>query len=250
MQFDNGATGAAGLEGFIRSINGSFPVLSCNLDTSGEPALAGLVQRFALLPLQHSNATVGVVGLTSVETPETSNPGASVKFLPYADTLPACVADARAAGADLIIALTHIGFEDDQALAASSAAAGVDLIVGAVVRGGLLGHGWEGSPRLAGLRLVCWPVHAHEQRCGMPKPTRLTFAHSSTADLCCPFRQPTATQAATPTPSCTPARRPRCWSARPQMKPPRWPAASPPGSPTTAPASASPSCKRCMAAAT
>lgn len=240
MQFDNGATGAAGLEGFIRSVNGSFPVLSCNLDMSGEPALAGLVQRFALLPLQHSNATVGVVGLTSVETPETSNPGASVKFLPYANMLPACVADARAAGADLIIALTHIGFEDDQALAASPAAAGVDLIVGAVVRGGLL----------VGLRLVCLPVHAHEQRCGMPKPSRLTFAHCSTADPRCPFRQPTATQAATPTPSYTPARRLRCWSARPQPKPPRWPAASPPGSPTTAPVSASQSCKRCTAAAT
>lgn len=131
LQFDNGVTGDAGLEGFVRSINGSFPVLSCNLDTTGEPALAGLVQRFALLPLQHSNVTVGVVGLTSVETPETSNPGPSVRFLPYADTLPACVADARAAGADLILALTHIGFEDDQALAASPAAAGVDLIVGA-----------------------------------------------------------------------------------------------------------------------
>lgn len=40
------------------------------------------------------------------------------------------MADARAAGADIIIALTHIGFDDDRQLAASPAAAGVDLFVG------------------------------------------------------------------------------------------------------------------------
>ncbi len=160
-QFDNGATGAAGLEGFIRSINGSFPVLSCNLDTSGEPALAGLVQRFALLPLQHSNVTVGLVGLTSVETPETSNPGTSVKFLPYADTLPACVADARAAGADLIVALTHIGFDGDQALAASPSAAGVDLIVGASQRVQLEGV----VSRRFELRVGCLHAMPLQQHC-------------------------------------------------------------------------------------
>ena len=142
MQFDNGPTGPAGLEGFIRAVNGSFPVLSCNLDASHEPALAGLVQRFALLPLQHSNVTVGVVGLTSIETTETSNPGPTISFLPYEETLPGCVADARAAGADIVVLLSHIGFQDDRALAASPAAAGVDLIVGASARLPAQGRWW------------------------------------------------------------------------------------------------------------
>ncbi|KAL4445897.1 hypothetical protein ABPG77_009096 [Micractinium sp. CCAP 211/92] len=129
-EFDNGPTGDAGLEGFARNISGAFPVLSCNLDISGQPALQGLVQRYVLVQLERSGATVGIVGLTSVDTPETSSPGPSVKFLPYNETLPGCVADARAAGADIIIALTHIGFDDDRQLAASPAAAGVDLFVG------------------------------------------------------------------------------------------------------------------------
>lgn len=129
-EFDNGPTGDAGLEGFARNISGAFPVLSCNVDISGEPALEGLVQRYALIELERSGATVGIVGLTSVETPETSSPGPTVKFLPYDETLPGCVADARAAGADIIIALTHIGYDDDRQLAASPAAAGVDLLVG------------------------------------------------------------------------------------------------------------------------
>lgn len=129
-QFDYGAIGAAGLEGFARNVSDAFPILSCNLDVSGEPALAGLVQPFALIDLPVSGLTVGVVGLTPVDTAETSNPGGSVKFLPYNETLPNCAAAAREAGADLVIALTHIGFDVDQELAASEAGEGVDLFVG------------------------------------------------------------------------------------------------------------------------
>ena len=53
-----------------------------------------------------------------------------MRFLPYLDTLPGCVAAARRDGAQLVVALTHIGFEADKQLAAGPAAAGVDLIVG------------------------------------------------------------------------------------------------------------------------
>lgn len=52
-------------------------------------------------------------------------------FRNYTDALPGCVAAAKAAGAQRIIALTHIGFDEDKQLAADAAAAGVDLIVGA-----------------------------------------------------------------------------------------------------------------------
>jgi hypothetical protein len=60
----------------------------------------------------------------------TSTAGPTVQFLPYNQTLPRCVEEARADGADFIILLSHIGYTDDLALAADPAAAGVDLIVG------------------------------------------------------------------------------------------------------------------------
>lgn len=66
-------------------------------------------------------------------------------FRNYSDVLPGCVAAAKAAGADRIIALTHIGYDEDVALAADAAAAGVDLIVGA----------WAGMPCL---HICCWAV--------------------------------------------------------------------------------------------
>ena len=75
-EFDNGVGEGAGLAGFIANISGAFPVLSCNLDISGEPGLEGLVQPYALIDLPLANVTVGVVGLTSIDTPDTSNPGA------------------------------------------------------------------------------------------------------------------------------------------------------------------------------
>ncbi|PSC75913.1 5 -nucleotidase isoform B [Micractinium conductrix] len=129
-EFDYGATGAAGLEGFARAVDRRFPLLSCNLDASGEPALAGLVDRYTIVELPRSKALVGIVGLTSVETPETSNPGPTIKFLPHNETLPGCVDAARRAGAQIVVALTHIGFDQDQALAADAAAAGVDMFIG------------------------------------------------------------------------------------------------------------------------
>jgi len=129
-EFDMGPVGDAGLEGFAVNISGAFPLLSCNLDVSQQPALDGLVERYTLIELPISNVTIGVVGLTSIDTPATSSPGPTVSFLPYNETLAECVAEARAAGADYVIALTHIGFDDDKALAADPAAADVDLIIG------------------------------------------------------------------------------------------------------------------------
>lgn len=83
-----------------------------------------------MIELPRSGLRVGVVGLTTVETPEASSPGPNLRFLPYNETLPGCVAAARADGAQFIVALTHIGYGDDVALAADPAAADVDLFVG------------------------------------------------------------------------------------------------------------------------
>jgi 5'-nucleotidase len=88
------------------------------------------LQRYTVIELPISGVKVGVVGLTTIDTPEASSPGPNLKFMPYADTLPGCIADAKADGAEFIVALTHIGFSADKELAASAAAADIDLIVG------------------------------------------------------------------------------------------------------------------------
>lgn len=129
-----------------------IPAISCNLDLSGEPALAGSVERFVVVDLPVSGRKAGLVGLTTVQTPgtvgrvrgaisrvggpqqpwshadhamatavhgaharlpraraDTSEVGPSVSFRPYNETLPACIDDARTAGADVIVLITHLG---------------------------------------------------------------------------------------------------------------------------------------------
>lgn len=144
-EFDNGIEILAQFIG-----NCSFPVLACNLDTSREPRLTGLVQPYTVIELPKSGVKVGVVGLVTTTTPETSQPGPTLGFLPYADTLPGCVEAARAEGAQYIILLTHIGYEEDLQLAATSTAAGVDLIIGGHSHTLLYGPSQPGAPQQAG----------------------------------------------------------------------------------------------------
>lgn len=146
-EFDDGPGTAGTLVGNLTELG--IPVVSCNIDASAEPALAGQLQRYALVPLPRSNVTVGVVGLTTTSTAYNSKPGAAaaggagpglprgwgpanvaatgrhgafwrpctehapatplslphpgpnVRFLQPNETLPACVAEARAAGAEV-----------------------------------------------------------------------------------------------------------------------------------------------------
>jgi 5'-nucleotidase/UDP-sugar diphosphatase len=113
---------------FIGNI--TTPVISCNTDVSKEPVLAGMVKPFIVKKLPISGATVGIIGFTTPFTNVTSSPGPNVTFAQPADVAGKCIADAKAAGAEIIIALTHIGYDEDVALAKVAAAQGIDLIVG------------------------------------------------------------------------------------------------------------------------
>ena len=55
--------------------NCTFPVLGCNVDVSNEPRLKGLIRPYVVLALPYSGKKVGVVGITTVTTPETAQPG-------------------------------------------------------------------------------------------------------------------------------------------------------------------------------
>ncbi len=120
-EFDNGPAELA------RLIDGAdFPIVSSNLDVSGEPLLTGKIAPHAIIT--RSGEPIGIVGVTTEETENISSPGANVVFNDPVTSLQAAVDALEAQGVDKVIALTHVGYEEDLALAA--AVSGVDVIIG------------------------------------------------------------------------------------------------------------------------
>ncbi|TNC52049.1 multifunctional 2',3'-cyclic-nucleotide 2'-phosphodiesterase/5'-nucleotidase/3'-nucleotidase [Rubellimicrobium rubrum] len=119
-EFDDGP---AVLGEFIDAVG--LPVLSANIDPSQEPALAGKIAKSTVIEV--GGERIGVVGLTTVETPEIASPGPNVNFLPY-DAAQQEIDDLTEQGINKIVLLSHAGYVEDQALAQSLT--GVDVIVG------------------------------------------------------------------------------------------------------------------------
>jgi 5'-nucleotidase len=120
-EFDNGP---ANLARFVRAAR--FPVLSANTDAAADPDLAGLVQPHTMF--RRAGLQVGVVGLTTGETATGSSPGPHVSFVAPEAALAASAAALRAQGADLVVALSHLGVGIDLSLA--GVVPGVDVFVG------------------------------------------------------------------------------------------------------------------------
>ncbi len=102
------------------------PLLSANIDASAEPALAPLIRPFTVLA--RGGVRIGIVGLTTADTPRVSSPGPGVRFGEEVAALGAGVEAARASGAEVVIALTHVGLGLDRRLAAS--VPGLSAVVG------------------------------------------------------------------------------------------------------------------------
>jgi len=120
-EFDNGP---ATLARFVRAAR--FPVLSANIDAGAEPDLAGLLRPYVVL--EKAGLRLGVVGLTTEETAVGSSPGSAVRFAAPGPALAAAAAAARADGALLVLALSHLGVGADAGLAGR--VAGVDAFIG------------------------------------------------------------------------------------------------------------------------
>ncbi len=118
-EFDNGPETLARFAAAAR-----FPVLSANIDASGDPDLAGRLRPYALL--DRGGLSIAVVGLTTEDTRTSSSPGPHVRFLPPEAALADAAARAREEGAQLVVALSHLGVLRDRALAVP----GVAVIVG------------------------------------------------------------------------------------------------------------------------
>lgn len=103
-----------------------FPVLSANLDVSGEPTLAGRI-RPSVVRLFGAER-VGIIGATTPTTPKITADVGRVQFHKAAPAVAAAVRELRSQGVGKIVVLSHNGYEQDLALARE--VPGIDVIVG------------------------------------------------------------------------------------------------------------------------
>ncbi len=121
-EFDDGPAVLA--DTLLKGLN--VPVLAANMDAEREPALKGRTRPWMVLTV--GGRKVGLVGLANEHTPRMSSPGPDVAFSDSAQALRKAVQELSAQGADIVVAVTHVGYDHDRKLAAS--VDGVDVIVG------------------------------------------------------------------------------------------------------------------------
>jgi 5'-nucleotidase / UDP-sugar diphosphatase len=103
-----------------------FKVVSANVDISREPRLQGLLAPYAVL--QVGGEKVGLVGLTTPDTREISNPGPTVAFLDPYESAQKAIYELLAKGVNKIVVLSHLGYGEDLKLARRLV--GAQVIVG------------------------------------------------------------------------------------------------------------------------
>lgn len=122
-EFDKGP---AALAAFIDAAGGQFPVLSANIDVEQEPLLAGKIKPYEIKEV--GSRKIGIIGLTTLETPAVSSPGPNIVFNDPVKTAETAAAELTKQGIDIIILLSHRGFREDIALAET--VPGIDVVVG------------------------------------------------------------------------------------------------------------------------
>lgn len=136
-EFDDGP------EEFGRFLDGlGIPVLGANLDVKDEPSLAGRLP--ASVVLNVGGRRVGVIGVTTPSTASSAKPGPNVHFTDPVAAVRREVAALQEKGVRHILVLSHLGFGEDQRMAAS--VDGVSVIMGGHTHTLLR----EGDPRAAG----------------------------------------------------------------------------------------------------
>ncbi|SES22701.1 2',3'-cyclic-nucleotide 2'-phosphodiesterase / 3'-nucleotidase / 5'-nucleotidase [Gracilibacillus ureilyticus] len=143
-EFDQGSSneGHKALYDFVTDAN--FPFVSSNINFSKNQYMGDLFSDISTdtpndgeiynsIVKEVNGEKIGIFGLTTEETVDISSPG-DIEFENYLNAAEEAVQELEAQGADKIIALTHIGFDDnpaidnDQQLAANIE--GIDIIVG------------------------------------------------------------------------------------------------------------------------
>lgn len=120
-EFDEGVER---LEHFIEQLQ--FPVTVCNVLAPEIPALQALLTPYVILDV--GGRMVGLTGAITPETATLSKYGGQVQYQAPAAALRRVVAELQAKDVDIIIAMTHLGYHHDLALAKQ--VPGLDVIVG------------------------------------------------------------------------------------------------------------------------
>jgi len=120
-EFDDGN---AVLANFIKKAN--FPVLAANIDFSNSQDLKGLVKPYLIKEI--GGHKVGLIGINTLKTLVSSQPGEDLTFFDEVETAKKMVQKLEAQGINKIILISHYGYTKDQALAQQ--VAGIDVIVG------------------------------------------------------------------------------------------------------------------------
>jgi len=104
-----------------------FPIISANLDIAPESPLYGKIRPWQILDVKGEK--IGVFGLTTPDTAILSSVGDGVKFTDPIAAARTSVSALKQQGINKIVALTHIGFENDVVLAQK--VHDIDIIIGA-----------------------------------------------------------------------------------------------------------------------
>jgi 5'-nucleotidase/UDP-sugar diphosphatase len=104
-----------------------FTIVSANVDIHAEPELKPVkILPYTIRTL--GGQEVGIIGLTTVETPFISSPGKNILFNEGPISVQRAADELSANGIDKIILLSHQGYSEDLALA--PLVSGIDVIVG------------------------------------------------------------------------------------------------------------------------
>lgn len=112
------------LRGFMDAVE--FPVLMSNADVSNEPQLADVLKKSTVIEV--GGEKIGLIGLTTEDTPEIASPGPNITFSDPAAAVQSQVDALTAEGVNKIVVLSHSGYNVDKIVAANTT--GVDVIVG------------------------------------------------------------------------------------------------------------------------
>jgi 5'-nucleotidase len=110
----------------VRIIEAAFPVLGANVNADRDEELRGKIQPYAIK--KFGGKQVGIIGVITPTTATSSQPGENVNFEDTRTTVEEYVSELETMGVNKIIALTHLGYNQDIDLAES--VSGVDVIIG------------------------------------------------------------------------------------------------------------------------